>query len=420
VLYLSVIFHPINIIDMAYKRRRSSKSAESTNKRKKLEARRSEEDPNRNHKTKKSSRGDDKEEILIHAFPASAPSSSDLSSVPDEDGYSPRNDENQSSRNDEESTPSPDHPLSSYSNEDVSGDDLTHRISAAVLYTRVRRAAGLPVESVTRFHIPIHPPHPSLALLRHLSNEAGRGGTGLAHFIYADAVHEVYELGAPGPVQQDGVDPRWFHRQSRAEVRAGPYAEEANVRAANAVLIARDTRAANAARKSGGRKTRQFAIETKLAEGMRRQETGMKMSDSSSEEDETGSSGLSSVPEYLRSSSDSDDLSPVLRPRTARPRATRSVILSSSDSDNVGPVSNVTHDEVPPIQSSTDEESEIDAPSNDRFRSEDFDDQESDINSGDEEDADEDGYADVSSEEESEEEVVAPRRSGRIRVQRRL
>jgi hypothetical protein len=405
---------------MAYKRRRSSKFVESTNKRKKLEARSSEEDPNRHNEIRESSRGDDKEEILIHAFSAASPSSSDLSSLPDEDGYSAHNDEKQSNHNDEESTLPPGHPSSPYSNEDVPGDDLTQRIRAAVLYTRVRRAAGLPVELVTRFYIPIQPPHPSLAILRRLSNEAGRGGTGIAHFIFADAVHEVYELGVPGPVQQDGIDPRWFHSQSRAEVRAGPYAEETNVRAANAVLTARGTRAANAARVNGGRTTRQIATETKLAEGMRRQKAGKKMYDSSSEEDETGSSELSAVPEHLRSGSDSDDHSSALRPQTARSRATRPVIESNSDSDNAGPKSNGTHDGVPPIQSSTDEESEINAPSNDRFRSEEFDDQESYSNSGDDEDADEDGYVDVFSDEESEEEVVAPRRSARVRVQRRL
>jgi hypothetical protein len=216
---------------------------------------------------------------------------------------------------------------------------------------------------MTRFYVPSSPPHPALAFLRPLSDEPGRGGTSSAHFIYADTVEEVYELGMPGPVQQDGVDPRWFHGRSRAELRAGPFAEPADVRAAARVLRGIETRATNTARANGGRTNKQAAIDDKLAEGLMRQEAGEWMHDSSSEGDE--------VPERRRDFDDHEDDDSATGPSSSdfhsdddalapRPRAVRFVIESSPDSSNEVPAPQPRA--CPVVESSSDSSNEVPAP----------------------------------------------------------
>ena len=343
---------------MVSKRRRSSEAAEPAQKRARSNVPSSEDDLTPHHKAEISNSGDIEDETRIHASTTRVSSTSGHSSSHKNDDDLVHHDNEWS--NDDVAQPS-DHSSSSFSDEETPEDDLTQRIRAAIAYTTISLAAGLEVEVTTQFRVPLSPPHPALSLLRPLSNEPGTGGTGLAHFIYADALEEVYELGMPGPLQQDGVDPRWFHGQSRAEVRAGPFAEQADVRAAARVLRGMETRATNVARANGGRTNRQAEIVDKLAEGLRRQVAGERMNDSSSESDDISvRSGDSddhgdnisapgpsssnpncdnevSAPQprevrfVIESSIDSSDETPAPRPRV------RPVVYSSTDSSNEAP-----------------------------------------------------------------------------------
>jgi hypothetical protein len=348
---------------MPSERRRSSEAAEPSKKRAGFDGPSKEDDLPPYHQAKASGVSDIEEETIVHASPAPEPSSRDHVSSHEDDEEPIHDDDIESNHDNDVVASHSDHASSSSSEQETPEDDLTRRLRAAIDYTTARLAAGLKVELMTRFYVPSSPPHPTLTFLRPLSDEPGRGGTSIAHFIYADAVEEVYELGMPGPVQQDGVDPRWFHGRSRAEVRAGPFTEPADVRAVARVLRGIETRATNAARANGGRTNKQAAIDDKLAEGLRRQEAGEWMHDSSSEGDE--------VPERRQDFDDHEDDDSATGPSSSgfhsdddalapRPRAVRFVIESSPDSSNEVPAPQPRA--CPIVESSSDSSNEVPAP----------------------------------------------------------
>jgi hypothetical protein len=90
----------------------------------------------------------------------------------------------------------------------------------------------------------------------------------------------VYEIGMPIPYlvpEGAGVrlvhTPHWWVGKSPAEVRAGPHAEEADIRKQASKIKELETKA----RKKLGKTLREIEIERKLEEGLRRQEEGLKV-----------------------------------------------------------------------------------------------------------------------------------------------
>ncbi|KAH7371008.1 hypothetical protein BKA66DRAFT_573186 [Pyrenochaeta sp. MPI-SDFR-AT-0127] len=144
---------------------------------------------------------------------------------------------------------------------------LLERVLSGVKYTRKSS-----VLQTTRFKLATTSSHKSsLALLRRYGTE-----------IYTSPTHEVYELGIPRPdwVRQGilpGIhDPQWWLNKSLAEVKAGPHAEERDVKRAAAHLRGLQTRKSNKKVPTA----REKEIAWKLKEGTRRQRMGLKMWDS--------------------------------------------------------------------------------------------------------------------------------------------
>ncbi|EUC47277.1 hypothetical protein COCMIDRAFT_49612, partial [Bipolaris oryzae ATCC 44560] len=106
---------------------------------------------------------------------------------------------------------------------------LLTRIQSGLSYTRIQHSLNLPITQTTRFSLsPLSPSHlPALRLLR---KHATR--------ISSSPTHEVYELGIPRPdwVQEGAIagvhDAQWWMGKSRAEIKAGPWADEGDVKVA--------------------------------------------------------------------------------------------------------------------------------------------------------------------------------------------
>ncbi|KAF5846174.1 hypothetical protein GGP41_003618 [Bipolaris sorokiniana] len=142
---------------------------------------------------------------------------------------------------------------------------LLTRIHSGLSYTATQKSLNLPITQTTRFSLcPQYPTHlPALTLLRKH-----------AILISISPTHELYELGIPRPdwVQEGAItgihDAQWWMGKSRAEIKAGPWADEADVKVAEARMRGVETRKKK--RRGKGEREREW----KLREGVRRAEEG--------------------------------------------------------------------------------------------------------------------------------------------------
>jgi hypothetical protein len=227
---------------------------------------------------------------------------------------------------------------------DEESDPLLYRVLTGVEYTRAQDAQGRPVMQTTRFVLntreQIH--RRALRVLR----EAGRDG--IATRVAMDDEREVWEIGVPRPdwVTEGALggvhDPQWWHGLDAAEIRAGPHADDADVNRARTVLKGVETRRKNTLKKSAGEKSKkQQDTDSKLEEGLRRQQLGLKMNDSDDSETDRSlfiAEGSDSSSSSSSSDSDSDE-EPLIRrlPRwraeqQARSAATTDALRESSES----------------------------------------------------------------------------------------
>ena len=158
-----------------------------------------------------------------------------------------------------------------------SEDDLLCRIQSGIDYVREQQKKGEAVKQTTRFELANTSPSTALNLLRRHATH-----------VYTSTTHDVYELGVPRPdwvtagILSGLHDPQWWLNKSPAEVKAGPHAEESDVKRATAQLKGLQTRKS----KKKVPTARKKEIEWKLKEGMRRQKKGLKMYGTDSEETE--------------------------------------------------------------------------------------------------------------------------------------
>ncbi len=142
--------------------------------------------------------------------------------------------------------------------------DLLRRIQECVEYTQSQAAKGETALQTTRFAVSTSPPRPALELLRRYGK-----------LVLTLDKHEVREIGCPRPdwvtqgIVPGGVhDPQWWLNKTLAEVKAGPYAKESDVKRAAAHLKGLET-------KRGKKKAptaREKEIEGKLRRGLQWQE----------------------------------------------------------------------------------------------------------------------------------------------------
>ncbi|KAJ4362460.1 hypothetical protein N0V83_010553 [Neocucurbitaria cava] len=164
-------------------------------------------------------------------------------------------------------------PVSAYEVVEEAGedyDDLLWRVRSGIKYVLEQQSKGEAIKQATRFEIAI--------------TSQSRGGDLLRRYatpIYASTTHEVFELGVPRPewvtagILPGLHDPQWWLDKSAAKIKAGPWAEEHDVKRAAANLKGLQTRK----KKKKGPTAREKDNEWKLREGIRRQERRLKMHD---------------------------------------------------------------------------------------------------------------------------------------------
>lgn len=164
--------------------------------------------------------------------------------------------------------PSSTPPLSS--SDDEEDEERLERIRTAIAYTRNQLSAGLEPAVWSDFTIGrINPPSTALVLLRRAHHN------GIAHKINESDGGACYSLGVPPAGMMFGaISPQWWKGKSRAEMKAGVFANEADVKKAEA-----DVKKA-LKRRVKSEKSGRFKIEQKaLDEGIRRRNAGLRMWD---------------------------------------------------------------------------------------------------------------------------------------------
>jgi hypothetical protein len=112
--------------------------------------------------------------------------------------------------------------------------------------------------------------------------------------IYTSPSFIIYELGIPVPyfvAESSGISlihtPQWWIDKSAAEIRAGPWADETDLRKAESKMKELETKRRKTVRKT----SKQKEIEWKLEEGLRRQEAGLKMYEDGKDEEDACDDG---------------------------------------------------------------------------------------------------------------------------------
>jgi hypothetical protein len=157
-------------------------------------------------------------------------------------------------------------------NQDVDeADPLIVRIRDGTVYMLSQNSSDLPIMQTTRFSIPLKTPAYTPSATEALALTLKKSP---ATLIYTSPSHIVYELGVPIPYfvpEGAGVrlihTPHWWVERSAAEVRAGPYADEVEVRKAAAKVK-------ELATKQGKKMTKtlkELEIEAKINGGLRMQ-----------------------------------------------------------------------------------------------------------------------------------------------------
>ncbi|KAJ4372717.1 hypothetical protein N0V86_008082 [Didymella sp. IMI 355093] len=177
---------------------------------------------------------------------------------------------------------------------------LLYRILTGLEYTRAQHAQSKLVMQTTRFSINkrenLHPGS-ALSVLR----QAGLDG--FATRVVLSDEHETWEIGVPRPdwVTEgafEGLhDPQWWYGIDAAQVKAGPFPDEADVKKARAALKEAETRRNKRPKKS----KKEQETNWKLKEGRRRQKSGLKMNDSDiSSDDSSDDEPLMSNPKAVQ------------------------------------------------------------------------------------------------------------------------
>ncbi|KAA8619086.1 hypothetical protein PtrV1_08515 [Pyrenophora tritici-repentis] len=202
-------------------------------------------------------------------------------------------------------------------------DELLYRIQSGIEYIAQQRRRGEAIEQTTRFEINLGGAFSQAALdllRRH------------ATLIYSSRRFEVFELGVPRPnwVKEGGVpgvhDTQWWIGKTAAHIKAGPFAEEQDVKKAAANLKGMQTRM----NKKKEMTAREREVDEKLTEGVRRQEAGLKMRESDDSED----SDDSTENDDSTGSDEEEKEDPKDRPITApKRRRQRPVVKNSEDED---------------------------------------------------------------------------------------
>ena len=213
-------------------------------------------------------------------------------------------------------------------------DALVGRIQSGIDYVREQQGKGEAIKQSTRFEFTTTSQSRASNLLRRFATQ-----------ICASTTHEVYELGVPRPdwvtagILPGLHDPQWWLDKTAAEVKAGPWAEEHDVKRAAANLKGLHTKR----NKKKGPTAREKEIEWKLREGNRRQEKKLRMYDTDTESTEEESEGEEHWVDKVGESEDSEESDhdmPVRRgvrsmtSRAPRSRARLSIIVEvESDSE---------------------------------------------------------------------------------------
>lgn len=166
----------------------------------------------------------------------------------------------------------PPSPTSSLSLEtEPENEERLNCIRIAISYTRDQLASGSLPAVTDYFSLNLAPPSEALTLLRRAYHN------GLATLISSSRAHETYSIGIPpGPASKKfgGLNPQWWVGLSRAEMKVGPFRDEADIRKAENDVISM------LKRKQRSEKSGRLHIEKKIvAEGLRRQENGLQMWD---------------------------------------------------------------------------------------------------------------------------------------------
>jgi hypothetical protein len=117
-------------------------------------------------------------------------------------------------------------------------------------------------------------PSPACKMLRAAAQ------AGIAQLAWSSQRLEIYTLGAPPSVAPIGLSEHWWVGLDPAQIRAGPGAEDSEVRRAEGVLRQMNTRQQKASKNKNGRLN--LALR-KAEEGLRRQEQGLPMCESDDE-----------------------------------------------------------------------------------------------------------------------------------------
>jgi hypothetical protein len=194
---------------------------------------------------------------------------------------------------------------------------LLDRILTGLEYTRAQHAQSKPVMQTTRFAINkrenLHQGS-ALSVLR----QAGLNG--FATRVVLSDEHEVWEIGVPRPdwVTEGAFgglhDPQWWYGIDAAQVKAGPFPDEADVKKARAALKGAETRRNNRPEKS----KKEQDTDWKLKKGRRRQKSRLKINDS--DDSDSGPSLLTLGARDSDTSSDdsSDDEALVPNPKAVQ------------------------------------------------------------------------------------------------------
>jgi hypothetical protein len=145
------------------------------------------------------------------------------------------------------------------------------RIHTAISYTRAQLATGFLPAVIDYFNLTHASPTEALNLLRRAHYD------GHATLISSSPAHETYSIKIPpGPASRKfgGFNPQWWAGLSRAEMKAGPFRDESDVRKAVGDVKGM------LKRREKSEKSGKLHIETKIvAEGLRRQTKGLRMWD---------------------------------------------------------------------------------------------------------------------------------------------
>ncbi|PVI01098.1 hypothetical protein DM02DRAFT_706338 [Periconia macrospinosa] len=146
---------------------------------------------------------------------------------------------------------------------------LSVRLCESLNHTLSELSKGKQPSVFSHFKLPIsRPPTKALTLLRDATK------AGLATLINASPDYETYSLGVTPTLQALNVDPQWWVGLSRAEMRAGMWATPAEIKKAQKEI---DKKAGKKGPRSKTKKLEAAMIDSKLAEGLKRQTLNLPM-----------------------------------------------------------------------------------------------------------------------------------------------